>query len=387
MNDKQKNALITRLANAAASAVAKSTLPVLRGPYRDPDGMLRFCDLDCWLSLPSPAGIPATAPGIYSPDAWKMLKAGIAAAPADIDPADLPPAPEIREQGDEVSGPYDTPAGFWEAVRAVLPAASTDETRRAIQGALIYAPEGEQPSLVAATDGHRAHVVEFGHDLPTQILGEPSSALFRAFQDAAGRDGEGVVMLQWSRTVEDVRSAYTLALWGEVSCIWKNTDLQPPMNIRQVFPRVKDTDEPHRIGAGALKALAIYAKAAGQKNTTEYNLVTCQARVCGNTVEPYAVPGALPLALRATRDKLTGAASVEGAPGFNARYLEEAAAFIGEPGGALGLRLVRLIRDNHFDAATLTEQERQAATVLQFGSPALMVRENRRAVVMPLRMG
>lgn len=389
MNDKQKNALLLKLANAAAASAAKNSLPVLQGPHRTADGALRFCDLDCWLSLPTPAGIPATLPGIYSPDAWKMLKAGLAVPPSDIDPADLPTVPEPADRGDDVADPVETSPEFWDAVRAVLPVASTDKTRYAQHGALLFPPEGRQPALVAATDGCRAHLVEIAHDLPLLCLGVPSSGLYRAFQDAAGRDGEGVVLLTWARAKESKNApaepSYTLAVWGDVTCIWKNEGFIPP-NLRQVIPSEADTSDPHPISAGALKALDTYRKAAGQKNTTTYNLVTCKASVYGNVVPPYAVPGAVPLSLLAMRDKETGIVSgVEAAPVFNPAYLADMAAFAGDTSGGLGLRLSRPIREGGVSVDSLTDEERKAAPVLSAWGPALAVQGNRKAILMPMR--
>jgi hypothetical protein len=383
MNEKQKNALLTKLANAAAAAAAKDRFPILRGPHRTPDGLLHFTDLDCWLSLPVPAGIPADAPGIYSPEAWKMLKAGLPAAPGieGNDPADLPPVPGIAE-GDAVTDPVETSPDLWEAVRAVLPVASTDETRCDINGALIYPPDGGKPSMVAATDGRRAHIVEIAHDLPLQCLGVPSSGLFKAFQDAAGRDGETVTLLSWHAPAGP---SHTVAVWGDVVCVWKDTGNIPP-NIRQVIPSEADTDDPHPISGADTKALSAFRKAAGTKNTASYNLVTCTAHA-GYGDASYAVPGAVPLALMADTDPETGAVSgVETAPVFNPAYLEALAAFAGDASGDLGLRLSRPIREGGVHADSLTEDQRRFAPKLTGWGPALAVRGNRKAVLMPMRV-
>lgn len=296
MKPKDTAKLLDTFRRRAERASSLKSAPYL-GAERSPLGILSYTDGKCWLTLPAPS------------HAHGQLSTQVGRPPEPFPSQKAAPVFEGR-----------TAPELWDAVRAVLPVCSTDEARQALQGAIIEPPRDGKPSCVCGTDGRRAHLIETPHTLPERVcFGRPDSRLWLAFQEVAGRDGQGVYLVSWQEPGPDKKTPgpqYWGAVWGAAVLTWEHYDFQAP-NFRQVIPDRQHLSGPHRLSPDTLAQVREKIEATEKYSIPILNLM--EAGVL-QAVEYVAV---------ARYSRETGGPAVENEIAVDCRLLLDMAAFAG----------------------------------------------------------
>jgi len=333
MKPKNPVKLLDTLRRRAAYLSSLKRSPCL-GAVPVAGGVVMYTDGLCWLTLPAPEAV--LAPASFAPPP---------------EPFPSPEAVQVFEGR--------TPPELWDAIRAVLPACSTDKTRDPFQGAILNPPESGKPSCVCGVDGRRAHVIEIPHDLPERVcFGRPDSRLWLSFQAVAGQDGQGAYLVSWREPAPDGKTPgaqYWGAVWGAVVVTWRDRDCQAP-NFWQVIPDRRYINGPHVLSPDTLSK----ARAGIVENGRDVPTILDMMK--------EGVLEAVEYVARARYSRETGGPAAEASIGFDARYLSDIADFIGGDG-------LEFFIDRPSDRAGMPDS----------WGPMLIERGARRAVLMPMR--
>jgi len=239
-----------KLAKAALAAVSKCWLPEIGG-FLKVERMIVFTDRETFITVDACLHIPD---GVYFQAKAKAALAGMQVQPdAGID--EFPAIPAVG--GCEMRAPAD----FWQSVRDILPAVSTDQAR------YVLTTPAYDNGWIVATDGRRLHVHKGTNCLFGYVNKRTEGKVDKYSARNIGNDGK--LWKAWLSYVED-----SMVCWdderiavtcGGASCIAKTTEGTYP-GYKQVIPV---TDETWKYDEVPLAEIDDYIKLAGRKSEPE----------------------------------------------------------------------------------------------------------------------